>query len=290
VPDSTPDALVGDGTRLQQVLLNVAGNAVKFTERGEIEMKVRTLSQDGEKIVLEFEVRDTGIGISQSEAGRVFNAFSQADASTTRRFGGTGLGLWIAQSLVVMMGGRIWVQSEVGRGSTFHFTIAAQLAAEPPAQAEESLFPSPLPPCKLRVLLVEDNPANQKLANYILQGRGHTVEIAGDGEQAIRMTQQSRYDAILMDVQMPGMDGLEVTAAIRAREGEGTHVPIIAMTAHAMKKDRDRCLAAGMDAYLSKPIDAREMIALIESRAGASSRENVASRAMQAPVTMLPKT
>ena len=266
-PAETPDALVGDQVRLRQVLFNLAGNAIKFTERGEVEVSVRAVSQNSEEVRLEFAVRDTGIGISPSDRERLFQPFSQADASTSRRFGGTGLGLSISQSLVAMMGGRLRIESEVGKGSTFSFTVGLPLATEVPAPPEPSAEIAAAAPSTLRILLVEDNPANQKLAAYVLRDRGHSVEIVGDGQQALRMTQDAAYDVILMDVQMPGMDGLEATKAIRARESSGQRVPIIAMTAHTMKGDRERCLAAGMDGYLSKPVDGHEMIALVESLA-----------------------
>ena len=266
MPDETPDAVVGDRMRLQQVLLNLAGNAIKFTERGDVEIGLYALSQDGEAC-LEFAVRDTGIGIPPSGLERLFQPFAQADASMSRRFGGTGLGLAISKSLVEMMGGRIWVESELGKGSTFSFTIRLPLAKELPANFETPVI-IPMAICvPLRILLVEDNPANQKLATYILQDRGHLVEIAGDGQEAVYLTEQNRYDVILMDVQMPGMNGLEATAAIRRREDGERRAPIIAMTAHAMRGDRDRCLAAGMDGYLSKPVNAQEMIGLVESLA-----------------------
>ena len=266
MPDETPDAVMGDRMRLQQVLLNLAGNAIKFTERGDVEISLHALSQDGEAC-LEFAVRDTGIGIPPSGLERLFQPFAQADASMARRFGGTGLGLSICKSLVEMMGGRIWVESEVGKGSTFYFTVRLPLAKELPADFEAPVAVPTAACAQLRILLVEDNPANQKLATYILQDRGHVVEIAGDGQEAIYLTEQNRYDVILMDVQMPGMNGLEATAAIRKREDGGSRVPIIAMTAHAMRGDRDRCLAAGMDGYLSKPVNAQEMIGLVESLA-----------------------
>ena len=166
-------------------------------------------------------MRDTGIGIPPSGQERLFQPFTQADTSMTRRFGGTGLGLSICKSLVEMMGGRIWVESEVGKGSTFYFTVRLPLAKELPADFEAPRAVPAAARAPLRILLVEDNPANQKLATYILQDRGHTVEIAGNGQEAIYLTEQNRYDVILMDVQMPEMDGLEATAAIRKREAGG---------------------------------------------------------------------
>jgi PAS domain S-box-containing protein len=266
MPQEMPDAVVGDRMRLQQVLLNLAGNAIKFTEHGEVEVGVRTLSQDGEGW-LEFAVRDTGIGIPPSARERLFQSFAQADASMARRFGGTGLGLSICKSLVELMGGRIWVESEVDKGSTFYFTVPLPLAKDLPSEFEAPVAVPTVASAQLHILLVEDNPANQKLATYVLQDRGHVVEIAGDGQEAIRLTAQNRYDVILMDVQMPGMNGMEATAAIRKREDGTSRVPIIAMTAHAMRGDRDRCLAAGMDGYLSKPVNAQEMLGLVESLA-----------------------
>jgi len=214
--------------------------------------------------LLEFAVEDTGIGIPRAELKRVFQPFAQADPSTTRRFGGTGLGLTISSHLVEAMGGRIRVESQPGQGSTFYFTARFPLADEVPAERHAPrVLPKAASP--LRILLVEDNQANQKLASFVLQERGHSVDIAADGREGLRQAEQNRYDVILMDVQMPGMDGLEATQAIRARERGGSRVPIIAMTAHAVKGDRERCLAAGMDGYLSKPIVAQEMIALLES-------------------------
>ncbi len=301
LPDETPDAMLGDRMRLQQVLLNLAGNAIKFTERGEVEIRLEQfqisdfqseISNSKSQICdLRFAVRDTGIGIAPAALERLFQPFAQADASMARRFGGTGLGLAICKSLVEMMGGRIRVESEVGKGSTFSFTVRLPLAKELPAGFDAPLALPTKACARLRVLLVEDNPANQKLATYILQDRGHLVEIAGNGREAVYLTQHNRYDVILMDVQMPGMNGLEATAAIRAREyaggedagGEedGSRVPIIAMTAHAMKGDRDQCLAAGMDGYLSKPIDGHKLIALVETLAAGS--RSVAGSAVSRP-------
>ena len=290
----TPETLLGDRMRLQQILLNLAGNALKFTERGEVEISVRALAEDG-AAGLEFAVRDTGIGIPSAHLEQIFQPFAQADVSTTRRFGGTGLGLSICKNLVELMGGRIWIASQVGQGSTFYFTVHLPLAQTPPADSGTPVAVPPAACVPLRILLVEDNPANQKVATYVLQERGHRVEIAGDGRLAVALTAQNAYDVVLMDIQMPNMNGLEAAAAIRQRESlaeqetdplcrngptGGAHnrnsfplpprVPIIAMTAYASKADRLRCLAAGMDAYLSKPIDGPELIALVETFAARS--------------------
>jgi two-component system CheB/CheR fusion protein len=266
VPPDSPDVVVGDRMRLQQILLNLGGNAIKFTERGEVEVSLDAVVNDGET-TLQFTVRDTGIGIPPAGLVRLFQPFAQADASTTRRFGGTGLGLSICKNLVEAMGGRIWVESEVGKGSKFAFSVRLPLAAELPADFTAPTTVSPTAVAALRILLVEDNPANQKLAKYILEDRGHVVEIAANGREAIDLTETNCYHAILMDVQMPGMNGLEATAAIREREKDGRRTPIVAMTAHAMRGDRERFLGAGMDGYLAKPIDARDLIGLVESLA-----------------------
>jgi CheY-like chemotaxis protein len=252
-------------------------------------------------VTLEFAVRDTGVGIPSSGLERLFEPFGQADPSMSRRFGGTGLGLSISKSLVEMMGGTIWVESEVGQGSTFYFSVRLPLAKELPADLEGPAAIPTTASAQLRILLVEDNPTNQKLATYILQDRGHVVEIAADGHEALSLTEQNRYDLILMDLQMPGMSGLEATAAIRAREAEkglGTSVPIVAMTAHAMKGDRERCLAADMDGYLAKPVNAQEMIGLVEglgkkdlgSRNRGLEEDNQRVRPDSAPRTPTPQS
>ena len=265
-PDELPDGFIGDRTRLQQVLFNLVGNAIKFTERGEVEISVRVveLQEKEGTATLEFAVRDTGMGIPPAEQQRLFQPFAQADASMARRFGGTGLGLAISKHLVALMGGRTWVESTPGQGSTFRFTLCLPLAGDLPIEDGPSIAILPVVRTPLRLLVVEDNPSIQKLIRYILQERGHQVKIAGDGQEAVQLSHERVYDAILMDVQMPGMSGLEATAAIRQREADGHRVPIIAMTAHAMPDDRERCLAAGMDGYLSKPVNARQIIALVE--------------------------
>ena len=301
----TPDAVMGDRMRLQQILLNLAGNAIKFTEHGLVEIDVRVgeglgmsdrfdrrdwglegkddhvdlpeslLSNpqspipdsppSAPAVTLEFAVRDTGMGISPAGQKRLFRPFAQADASVARRFGGTGLGLSICKRLVELMGGRIWVASELGRGSTFLFTVRLPLATEVMPDAQATVVASAAACNQLHVLLVEDNPANQKVVTHLLRNRGHRVQIAGTGREAVDLTQHNRYDAVLMDVQLPEMDGLQATAVIRKRTG--ARVPIIAMTAHTMKEDGERCLAAGMDAFLSKPVQAQEMFDLVESLA-----------------------
>ena len=403
-----PDEVVTDPSRLRQIIINLAGNAIKFTERGEVGIEVGVESKARDRAQIHFQVRDTGIGIDPEKQAVIFTAFSQADGSTARRYGGTGLGLTISSRLVELMGGRMWLESELGKGSCFHFTVPVGVAAttaapvpieqwhlagvrvlvvddnstnrrilaeilerwgmkaalaESGAQAltllEESrrsatpfdllLADVNMPEmdgftlverirqhedlhrttimmltsvgqrgdaarCRqlgiaaylikpvgqsqlleavlnvlgtgrqaaheaplvtrhslrerktgLRVLLAEDNPVNQKLAERLLEKRGYKVVVASNGRQALRALEKERFDLVLMDVSMPEMDGLEATRAIRAAELKtGSHLPIVAMTAHAMKGDRERCLDAGMDGYVSKPIQAKELFEVAE--------------------------
>ena len=264
----TPDALVADALRIRQVLTNLLANAVKFTDQGWIELRVDSLPNGPDQLQLEIVVTDTGIGICPEKQRVIFESFRQADSSTTRQYGGTGLGLTIAARLVALMGGTIGVESTPGSGSAFRFTVPCRLAAEDSAAPPPRAFfiPTGGAPRRLRILLAEDNPVNQKLAQRLLEKRGHNVSIAGDGCQALEAaTQEEPFDLILMDVQMPTMDGLEATRAIRQLESPARNsVPIIAMTAFAMKGDRDRCLAAGMNGHLSKPIDPAELCATVE--------------------------
>ena len=405
-PPDLPDRYLGDSMRLRQVVVNLVSNAIKFTERGEVVMSVAVESRDAQGVVLHFKVRDTGIGIPADKLQSVFEAFVQADSSTTRTFGGTGLGLAISVKLVHLMGGKIWVESEVGIGTTFHFTIQLKgltgtttrtgadmrqlvdlpvlivddnttnrrileelllswrmkpISVEGGVQAEEELLkrhharspfrlvlldanmpgtdgftlaarmkanaslsripivmltssarpgdvarchqigidihltkpvkpaellaaikgvldeaPKPEPAAaeaprmvvgarSLAILVVEDNVVNQRLAVRLLEKRGHKVTVASTGRAALQELERGRFDAVLMDIQMPDMDGLEATAAIREREkGAGGRIPILAMTAHAMKGDRERCLAAGMDGYVSKPMQPQELFREVE--------------------------
>jgi two-component system sensor histidine kinase/response regulator len=428
VENNVPDDLFGDPVRLRQIVLNLVGNALKFTERGEVVLRAGMESVSGQDVCLHFSIRDTGIGISREKHASIFESFTQADGSMNRKYGGTGLGLTISARLVAMMGGRIWVESEVGKGSTFHFTsryrfishdehraeapaviawnslpvlvvddnetnrrilfevlqhwgmkptlaesgksalvalhavkdmpapfplilvdahmpemdgfaLAEQIVAmsefrdssiimltsagqprdaqrcrelglagyltKPVGQTElldvissalgrtagralgkspETNVPLPPPKRGLSILLAEDNIVNQKLAVLLLERRGHSVTVAGNGNEALAALQKQSFDACLMDVQMPELNGLETTAAIRSREnGTSRHLPIIAMTAHAIKGDRDICLRSGMDAYLSKPVRADELFHAIESLvAGRSVRSSAtASSAVQ---------
>jgi len=374
LPD-VPSVIVGDPGRLRQVLVNLVGNAIKFTEHGQVLVQVGVESKSERSSVLHFVVSDSGIGIPEDKQKAIFEPFKQADGSTTRRFGGTGLGLAICSTLVELMGGRIWVESMPLQGSTFHFTVqmgvtdarpetpsvdltgvralvvvdndvnrrvlhdlflrwhmrptsavssaaalravadaravgrpfalvlldanlpdvdgfdaadagatiirlpkpmdqrellnairralAAQHAARPALPS--AMLPIELPERRLQILLAEDNPVNQRLAASLIQRRGHRVTIVGNGRDAVAAVARDRFDVVLMDVQMPEMGGFEATAAIRAREGDtGTHIPIVAITAHVMKGDRERCLAAGMDDYITKPFDSRTLCRLIE--------------------------
>jgi CheY-like chemotaxis protein len=259
VAPGVPRFVAGDDRRLQQVILNLVGNAIKFTASGEIRVAVRLASGDIQPATLEFVVADTGIGVCPEKQDAIFAPFEQADGSTTRKYGGTGLGLAISTKLVEMMHGRIWIESpwldaESGRtiaGSAFHFT--AQFA---PGKAPVRVEPANAGPAPehLRVLLAEDNAVNRILAIRVLERRGHTVLVAENGCEALEILARERVDVILMDIQMPEMDGFQATAAIREKEKtSGGRVPIVALTANAMRGDGERCLAQGMDAYLAKP-------------------------------------
>jgi CheY-like chemotaxis protein/HPt (histidine-containing phosphotransfer) domain-containing protein len=254
-----PDVVVGDWGRLRQVLLNLVGNAIKFTPQGRVAVRVSTVSRTADRAILHFAVTDTGIGIPAAKRASIFEPFIQADGSVARRYGGTGLGLTISSRLAGLMGGKIWVDSEEGSGSTFHLTACLGLArGEKPVSdraGPEGAAPGVSRP--LRILLAEDNIVNQRVSTAFLQKQGHLVRVVSDGRSALAAIEAEPFDLVLMDVQMPEMDGLEATTAIRRREAAlGRHTPILALTAHAMKGDRERCLAAGMDGYLAKPLRA----------------------------------
>ena len=418
IPFDVPDALVGDPGRLRQILVNLVGNSIKFTQDGEVAVSVETESETDDRTLLHFTVRDTGIGIPIEKQHKIFEAFEQADGSTTRKYGGTGLGLTITRQLVNMMGGRVWIESEPDRGSQFHFTASFELKptaselglpqqainleglsvlvvddnltnrrilektllywkmkptvvpsavealeALHKAQKQGTPFPLMLTDCmmpeidgfelieninqhqeistptiilltsagergdasrcmslgvaayllkpisqsvlllaiakvlhiqsgtaeikslvtrhsvreskrRLRILVAEDNPVNQKLAKKVFEKMGHSVAVAGDGKKALEAMEKEAFDLVMMDVQMPVMDGFEATTFIRNQEeGTGTHVPIVAMTAHAMKGDRERCLESGMDGYVSKPINVQELYDAIDKLFSATNDE-----------------
>jgi CheY-like chemotaxis protein len=268
------------------VLLNLVGNAVKFTKQGEVAILVHMTSgpsvQEGSTLALRFEVRDTGPGLSEEQIGRLFRPFTQLDSSSTRRHGGTGLGLAISGRLVELMGGQIGVASAPGQGSTFWFSVplAAAGSASPPASGTTPTPPAAvnwtLPPAATvngngdhaasppTILLVEDNLVNQKVALRQLQKLGYAVAVATNGREGVEMALRGRYALLLMDCQMPEMDGYEATRAIRAAERDaGRYTPIVAMTANAMEGDREACLAAGMDDYLAKPLRMEDLGAMI---------------------------
>jgi PAS domain S-box-containing protein len=286
ISPEVPDALVGDPGRLRQVILNLLSNAVKFTETGEVVLSVSSEPGGADEACLHFVVTDTGIGIPVEKQLKIFAPFFQSDASATRRYGGTGLGLTISARLVEMMGGRIWVESAIGRGSAFHFTVRVGLPRGLPArELPAATVPcAPVHPASATILLAEDNPINQRVAVRLLEKRGHTVIVAANGRDAVAAIAgqgEHPFDLVLMDLQMPEMDGFEATALIRAEERcSGGHLPIIALTAHAMKGDEQRCLRAGMDGYLAKPLRSKDLLAAIDS--ALSTKVQTAPEAHQA--------
>ena len=260
--DDTPPWLQGDPTRLRQALLNYAANAVKFTERGTIAIRARLLQRHGEQVLVHFEVKDTGRGVDAEQLPRLFSAFEQGDSSTTRRYGGTGLGLAVTRRLAAMMGGESGAESELGVGSLFWFTAMLQVGREQaPAREPAPSSSSGEAESRLRrehagalILLAEDHPVNCEIAKALLEAAGLRIHIAIDGRQAVQMAATTDYDAVLMDVQMPRLDGLDATRAIRQLPGRA-NTPIVAMTANAYEDDRALCLEAGMNDFLSKPVE-----------------------------------
>jgi signal transduction histidine kinase/ActR/RegA family two-component response regulator len=267
----TPQTIVGDGARLRQILLNLLNNAVKFSDRGRVTVTVDAEPREADGAVeVHIAVRDTGVGIPADRIDRLFQPFSQADVSVARRYGGTGLGLAISQRLAEAMGGRIWAESSgvPGEGSTFHVVINTREAAPLPVPATDSggvleLDPEHAERHPLEILLVEDNAVNQKLALRLLERMGYTADLAANGLEAVQAVQRGRYDLVLMDVQMPEMDGLEATREIVARIPQAQRPWIVAMTANAMDSDRERCMEAGMNAYIAKPIHIEELVAAV---------------------------
>ena len=259
IADDVPDGLVGDFGRLRQVIINLVGNSIKFTADGEVAMVVQMESCTAQCARLLFSVRDTGIGIPEDKQSLIFEPFCQSDGSTTRTYGGTGLGLPISRQIVRALGGDVLVDSEIGSGTTFHFSIVlpltAELADEDPETAPAERVPVAAVRAQFRILLAEDNEVNQMVAVGLLKKMGHSVFVAGNGRLALEAIQRETFDVVLMDIQMPVLDGFSTVGELRQQEmGSGNHLPVIAMTANAMVGDRERCLAAGMDDYVSKPI------------------------------------
>ena len=293
IDPAVPLSLCGDAGRIRQVLTNLMGNAVKFTAQGKISLRVAVVGGQSQQVRLRWSVQDSGIGISSGKLDHIFDAFQQLDASTSRKYGGTGLGLTICKQLVDAMGGEIGVESKEGKGSTFWFEIPVakqshpteQIVARPSFDDEMNETRDELVRARQRigklgwiphVLVVEDNRVNQTVAVRTLKRLGCSVEAAADGKDALAKLEDSSFNLVLMDVQMPVMDGLAATAEIRRIEKENhlPHQPIIAMTAHALEGDRDRCLTGGMDGYITKPINVGELgEAIVEwvSKAGCGS-------------------
>ena len=283
---SLPAMVTGDELRLRQILINLLGNAIKFTHQGSVTLKVHELESEDNRLSLHFAVEDTGIGIPFEKQTEIFASFSQADSSMTRKYGGSGLGLAISKQLVELMGGRLWLESKEGKGSTFHFIIGLHPGKEEHREAVSDVA-QPFRP--LHILVADDNAVNCDLARLLLEKDNHTVVTARDGLSALREMSQERFDLVFMDVQMPSMDGLTAAQIIRECEttenpqqlalgpdvGQqihklygGKHVPIIAMTANAMEGDRQKCLSSGMDGYLTKPFDPDQIKQIIAEFSG----------------------
>ncbi|HIJ77832.1 MAG: ATP-binding protein [Desulfobulbaceae bacterium] len=285
LPERMHTKLIGDELRLRQIFINLIGNAIKFTETGMVKFGVEILSENHKEMALRFTVTDTGIGIAEKFTNSIFDSFTQADSSVTRRYGGTGLGLAICKRLSALLGGEMWVESEKDKGSSF-FLTAAFLKDHAEGFLDEHKMKNPLPasPSNLEVLLVEDNKVNLDLARIVLENKGHKVFTAANGLEALEILTMKGFDVVLMDIQMPAMDGITATTIIRRCENESnpqareypelirrlsariynSHVLIVAMTAHAMNGDRERCLEAGMDDYISKPFVPEEVFSLLD--------------------------
>jgi PAS domain S-box-containing protein len=282
IDPSVPTVLVGDERRIRQVIYNLVSNAIKFSDRGVVHVGVTREAGEADRALLRFRVTDTGAGIPPDQLDQIFDPFYQADTSITRQFGGTGLGLTISRQLAEKMGGTLEAESEIGKGSVFTFRLPLRWVADGAGPGDGKGLGVPAPEGgaaenRLHILVVEDNPFNQRMAALFLEKQGHTVSTAENGREALRAMEEAVFDVIFMDVQMPEMDGIDATRAIREREAEtGEHTPIIAMTAHAMSGDRQVCLTAGMDDYISKPINFPNMRRILEavaapSRSGAPS-------------------
>ncbi|MCP4658520.1 MAG: response regulator [bacterium] len=266
IAEGTPETLAGDEARIRQILVNLLSNAVKFTQRGEVRVALSVRPLDEDRLEAHFAVSDTGIGVPPEELGNLFAAFHQLDGSLARKCGGTGLGLAISKRLTEVMGGKLWAESTVGKGSTFHFTVVGEVAPDSvprPAVSAAELDHNLSRRYPLSILLAEDHPVNQVVTLRILERMGYRADVVNNGLEALEALERQPYDVVLMDVQMPAMDGLEATRRIRRQPPDGRRPYIIAMTAHAMVGDKERFLEAGMDDYVSKPIQLAELEAAL---------------------------
>lgn len=297
VADDVPDQLVGDTSKLRQILINLVGNALKFSSQGQITVMVRVESKSPQGYMLHFCVADQGVGIPPEALDRIFDTFEQADQTTTKKFGGTGLGLAICRKLSELMGGRIWVESKANVGSRFHFTaLFAEATADDVMRNEKTAKPAQVDiilPEKLKVLLVDDVEVNRELVKAILGRYNYEITEANNGYEAVAAFTADCFDIVLMDVQMPGMDGYQATAELRRleQESEWATTPIVAMTAYAGADDRNKCLAAGMDNYLSKPVKPIQLLEMIHQyySGDAATGQRICSvnnRVRSAPVTV----
>jgi len=268
IPDDIPQYLMGDITRLKQILINLTNNAVKFTKDGEIWISVTASAKQQGVYEYQFEVKDTGIGMSEEGQSKLFSVFTQADSSTTRKFGGTGLGLAISKNLTELMGGRIWVKSKLGEGSTFYFTISAEVVDSTMVETREKVkntIDSEAGLVRpLEILVAEDNRINQKLIMGLLSKLNYQADLVDNGLKAVEAALKKKYDIIFMDVQMPEMDGLDATRKISARLIGSDKPVIVGVTANNMEGDRERCFASGMDEYIPKPIRITSLSEVLE--------------------------
>lgn len=275
IAPAVPQFLTGDQAKVRQVLFNLLGNAVKFTEKGRVDINIEKVGPGAEEIAepdkeiaLLFSVGDTGIGISPDKYDSIFEAFEQVDGSVSKKYGGTGLGLAICKHLVTLMGGRIWLESKKGVGTTFYFTVTFKPADMAVAAEPSGLSPQAPPGSRsLMILLAEDNEVNQKFLKHWIEKAGHSVTVVGNGMEVLDVMEKTRFDLILMDIQMPGMDGIEATKMIRSSASRGIdpNIPIIALTAYAMKSDRERILNSGFNAYIAKPVDKNKLFNVVDS-------------------------